>query len=284
MSLFIDQYALGAADQSVIKSCAAARAVDLSDYVARQLFDRIVGVIGLEPLARLVLKVSTIADLDTLSGPEFDALTAELDQLKDVQAVEVGSVVTTGPVPVIEIVATQKNAKGRTSVSVIGWTASGDGDIAVARQNAATFAAALGNARDAVKKARTSQIIVRGIGLENIVLDAAQAAWFDGKSWEARDVMPHPSTPQPHYPSTEIFERATGLRLADLLAETDGIWERAMPGLLILDGKRHADYRRHRLAVVDGSVEVSIKLPPAILDKLTANGADLGRAIGALVA
>ena len=57
-----------------------------------------------------------------------------------------------------------------------------------------------------------------------------------------------------------------------------------MPGLLIIDGKRHADYRRHRLAVVDGTVETTVKLPPAILDKLTANGADLGRAIGLLVA
>jgi len=280
----IDPFALGAPDLAVIRCKDAAPAIDIGDHVARALAHRVIAAVGPEPFAKLVALAHNIGNLDAITGPQLDALVAELDQLGELLSVEVGAVAA-GDMVRVEIIATTKTPRGRTTIRHLGWTACGDGDIVTAQANAQQIAASLSNARMAVAAARERLQTVRGIASENIVIDLADAKWFDARSWQVVTVPPHLYEPQPRFDHDEIVERKTGKRLADLLVGTDGLWDRAGTVTLVIDGKTYLDFRRHRLAVDDGSYALpGFRLPPGVIDKLKAINPDLGKAVASLVA
>ncbi len=129
--------------------------------------------------------------------------------------------------------------------------------------------------RRRLSETRDVVVAVRQIAQETIVMDATVVAMFDAADWRAD--------------GADIVRRSDNRRLADLLAGTDGVWNRATATTTTGITKGSAlDFRKHRLVVRPTAAEVrDIHMPPQVLEALRdaarAHGGDLGRTIAAMM-
>lgn len=115
--------------------------------------------------------------------------------------------------------------------------------------------------------------VVRSIGKTELILDEADAEFFDAHSW--------------HLDNNELVNRQ-GQRLADLLTGTDGVWVRTgiTPCDEFLLPNKAQDFRRCKLLPNKMPRPYTISVPPTVWGQIEAaakaKGVDVGRYLGGL--
>jgi len=190
------------------------------DHQTKLRLDHSVGTFH-APLADLLRAVS--------SGSSWHLQHKALQPLADVRELTTGTI-EVGPDGRrrLPIYAQKLTPRGTYAGFRYGWCTAGNDDPLVMHENAEFVVNALTEARKFVAEGRDSAIALRGIGQDWIVLDAEDAPLFDTRSWAVREIERVELSPQFGHrmfggiDRFEVFDKKSGERLADMLANTDG--------------------------------------------------------------
>ena len=252
------------------------------DHQTKLRLDHSVGTFH-APLADLLRAVS--------SGSSWHLQHKALQPLADVRELTTGTI-EVGPDGRrrLPIYAQKLTPRGTYAGFRYGWCTAGNDDPLVMHENAEFVVNALTEARKFVAEGRDSAIALRGIGQDWIVLDAEDAPLFDTRSWAVREIERVELSPQFGHrmfggiDRFEVFDKKSGERLADMLANTDGTFTRAFPALVQNDGRHHDDYRKGSLVTKARSYPREIQLPNDVWNALQAMAAKASLPVGQFVA